>query len=146
MPSSSLSVSKANRRPYKPEWRFVSREAAAAAALLTHRLDEIGWTSLPAAPFLAQLVEARLLEGYLDAAIAAASALDEIATTRGRDRVEALAAAAEVVALAEGRADAAPNAARRCQPIRCPRRTPRHGSYPSGAGTIAVRIVIRRRS
>ena len=33
---------------------------------LTHRLDELGWTSLLAAPLLGQLVEARLLEGYLD--------------------------------------------------------------------------------
>jgi ATP/maltotriose-dependent transcriptional regulator MalT len=88
--------------------RIERGEPAAAAALLTHRLDVIGWTSLPAAPFLAQLVEARLLEGYLDAATAAASALDEIAATRGRDRVEALAAAARGrIALAEGREDAA---------------------------------------
>ncbi len=88
--------------------RLARGEPAAAAALLTYRLDEIGWTSLLAAPLLAQLVDARLLEGYLDAATAAASALDEIAATQGRDRVEALATAARGrIALAEGRQDAA---------------------------------------
>jgi DNA-binding CsgD family transcriptional regulator len=88
--------------------RIARGEPAAAAALLTQRLDEIGWSSLPAAPLLAQLVEVRLLEGYLDAAIAAASALDEIAATGGRDRVEALATAARGrIAAAEGREDAA---------------------------------------
>jgi len=88
--------------------RIARGEPAAAAALLTQRLDEIGWTSLVAAPLLAQLVESRLLEGYLDAAAAAASALDEIASARGRDRVEAQAVAAQGrIALAEGREDAA---------------------------------------
>ena len=88
--------------------RIARGEAAAAAALLTRRLDELGWTSLPAAPLLGQLVEVRLLEGYLDAATAAASALDEIAATRGRDRVEALATAARGrIAVGEGREDAA---------------------------------------
>ena len=88
--------------------RFARGEPAAAAALVTRRLDEIGWTSLQAAPLLAQLVELRLQEGYLDAATAAASALDEIAASRGRDRVEAFATAARGrVALAEGREDAA---------------------------------------
>ena len=126
--------------------RIERGEPAAAAALLTHRLDEIGWTSLTAAPFLAQLVEARLLEGYLDAATAAASALDEIAATRGRDRVEALAAAARGrIALAEGREDAAEMLLDGREPIRRPRRTPRRCSYPSGAGTVAVRVVTRSR-
>ena len=88
--------------------RIARGEPAAAAALLTQRLDEIGWTSLAAAPLLAQLVESRLLEGYFDAATAAASALDEIASPRGRDRVEAQAATAHGrIALAEGRKDAA---------------------------------------
>jgi ATP/maltotriose-dependent transcriptional regulator MalT len=88
--------------------RIARGEPAAAAALLTHRLDEIGWTSLVAAPLLAQLVESRLLEGYFDAATAAASALDEIASTRGRERVEAQAVTARGrIALAEGRKDAA---------------------------------------
>jgi DNA-binding NarL/FixJ family response regulator len=87
--------------------RIATGEPAAAAALLTRRLDELGWTTLLAAPLLAQLVEARLLEGYLDAATAAASALEAIARERRRERVEALAAAARGrIALAEGRADA----------------------------------------
>ena len=88
--------------------RISRGEPVAAATLLTHRLDEIGWTNLLAAPLLAQLVEAHLLDGYPDAAMAAASALDQIAATRGRDRVEALAVAARGrIALAEGRQDAA---------------------------------------
>ena len=88
--------------------RIARGEPAAASALLTSRLDELGWTSLLAAPLLAQLVEARLLEGYLDGATAAASALEEIAATRGRERVEALATASRGrIAFAEGRADAA---------------------------------------
>lgn len=83
--------------------RIARGEPVAAAALLTQTLDEIGWTSLLAAPLLAQLVEVRLLEGYPGAATAAVSALEEIAATQGRDRVEALAAAARGrVALAEG--------------------------------------------
>ena len=88
--------------------RLARGEPSAAAGLMTHRLDEIGWTSLLAAPLLAQLVEARLLEGHPDAATAAASALEEIAAMRGRDRVEALAITARGhIALAEGREDAA---------------------------------------
>jgi ATP/maltotriose-dependent transcriptional regulator MalT len=88
--------------------RIARNEPAAAAALLTGRLDELGWTSLVAAPLLAQLVEARLLEGHLDAATAAVSALEQIAATPGRERVEALATAARGrVALAEGREGAA---------------------------------------
>ena len=88
--------------------RIARGEPAAAASLLTRRLDELGWTNLFAAPLLAQLVEARLLDGYLDGATAAASALEAIATTGGRERVEALATASRGrIALAEGRADAA---------------------------------------
>jgi DNA-binding CsgD family transcriptional regulator len=88
--------------------RLARGEPSAAAALLTQRLDEIGWTSLLAAPLLAQLVEARLLEGHPDAATAAASALEVIAATQGRDRVEALAIAARGrIAFAEGREGAA---------------------------------------
>ena len=88
--------------------RVARREPAAASALLTRRLDELGWTNLVAASLLAQLVEARLLEGYLDGASAAASALEAIAAARGRERVEALATASRGrIAFAEGRADAA---------------------------------------
>jgi ATP/maltotriose-dependent transcriptional regulator MalT len=87
--------------------RIARGEPAAASALLTRRLDEVGWTSLRAAPLLAQLVEACLLEGFVDAAAAAASALEEIAATQGRERVEALAATSRGrIALAEGRSDA----------------------------------------
>ncbi len=88
--------------------RLARGEPSAAAALLTQRLDEVGWTSLVGAPLLAQLVEARLLEGANDGAMAAASALDALASTPGRDRVEALATTAHGrIALAEGRADTA---------------------------------------
>jgi ATP/maltotriose-dependent transcriptional regulator MalT len=88
--------------------RIARGEPAAASALLTRRLDELGWRSLLAAPLLAQLVEARLLEGFLDGATAAASALEEIAAVQGRERVEALATASRGrIALAEGRSDAA---------------------------------------
>ncbi|HEX5029091.1 MAG TPA: response regulator transcription factor [Gaiellaceae bacterium] len=88
--------------------RIARGEPAAAAALLTRRLDELGWTALAAAPLLAQLVEARLLEGHHDGASAAASALERIAEERPRERVEALAIAARGrIALAEGREDAA---------------------------------------
>jgi DNA-binding NarL/FixJ family response regulator len=88
--------------------RIARGEPDAAASLLTRRLDELGWTTLRAAPLLAQLVEARLLGGQVDAATAAASALEEIAATRARERVEALATAARGrIALSEGRTDAA---------------------------------------
>jgi ATP/maltotriose-dependent transcriptional regulator MalT len=88
--------------------RLARGEPAAASALLTRRLDEIGWTTLLAAPLLAQLVEARLLEGHSDGASAAAAALDRIAAERPRERVEAQAKAARGrIALAEGREDAA---------------------------------------
>jgi DNA-binding NarL/FixJ family response regulator len=87
--------------------RIARGEPAAAAALLTRRIDEIGWRSLRAAPLLAQLVEARLLEGHVDAAKAASSALDLIAADGPRERVEALATAARGrIALAEAREDA----------------------------------------
>lgn len=88
--------------------RIARGEPAAASALLTRRLDELGWTNLLAAALLAQLVEARLLEGSLDGATAAAAALEEIAEVRARERVEALATAARGrIAFAEGRTDAA---------------------------------------
>jgi ATP/maltotriose-dependent transcriptional regulator MalT len=87
--------------------RIARGEPAAASALLSRRLDELGWTSLLAAPLLAQLVEARLLEGSLDGATAAASALEEIAAVRERERIVALATAARGrISLAAGRTDA----------------------------------------
>ena len=88
--------------------RLARGEPAAASALLTRRLDEIGWTTLLAAPLLAQLVEARLLEGHPDGAAAAAAALDRIAVERPRERVEAQAKAARGrIAMTEGREDGA---------------------------------------
>jgi DNA-binding CsgD family transcriptional regulator len=87
--------------------RIARGEPAAASALLTTRLDELGWTSLTAAPLLAQLVEARLLDDHLDGATAAVSALDAIAAVEGRERVEALAMASRGrIAVAEGRPEA----------------------------------------
>jgi DNA-binding CsgD family transcriptional regulator len=87
--------------------RLARGEAAAASALLVHRIDELGWTNLLAAPLLAQLVEARLAGGRLDDARAPAAALDVIAERGGRDRVVALAVAAHGrLALAEGREEA----------------------------------------
>src|SRR5262245_33570711 len=88
--------------------RLARGEPGAAAALIVGRLDVLGWTNLVAAPLLSQLVEARLVEGRLDAALAAASALDEIALAGDRERVRALATAARGrVAVIEGREDAA---------------------------------------
>jgi DNA-binding CsgD family transcriptional regulator len=87
--------------------RLARGEAGAAATLIVQRLDQLGWTNLLAAPLLGQLVDARIVEGRSDAARAAASALDAIAVTPGRDRVAALAAAAHGrIALAEGGKDA----------------------------------------
>ena len=74
--------------------RLARGEAGAASALLVRRLDELGWTGLLAAPLLAQLVDARVAEGRLDHARAAAAALDVITGTPGRDRVAALAVGA----------------------------------------------------
>ena len=87
--------------------RLARGEVGAAATLIVQRLDQIGWTNLLAAPLLGQLVEARITEGTTDAARAAASALDAIAATPGRDRIVALASAAHGrIALAEGGEDA----------------------------------------
>ncbi len=88
--------------------RIARGEAAAAAALLTRRLDELGRRSLLAAPLLAQLVDVRLLEGDDDGARAASAALDAIAADGRRERVDALSTAARGrIALAESREDAA---------------------------------------
>jgi ATP/maltotriose-dependent transcriptional regulator MalT len=88
--------------------RLARGEPDAASVLLMRRLDELGWTNLVAATLLAQLVEARLQQGHLDGATAAASALSEIAGGGVRERVTAMATAAQGrIALAEGRQDAA---------------------------------------
>ena len=72
--------------------RLARDEPEAAAALLEQRLDELGRSNLLAAQLLAQLVEARIAQGDLEAARAAAGDLSEVAHTSGRDRAEALAA------------------------------------------------------
>lgn len=72
--------------------RLARGEPEAAAALLEQRLDELGRSNLLAAQLLAQLVEARVAEGDLEAARAAADDLREVARTSGRDRAEAFAA------------------------------------------------------
>ena len=87
--------------------RLARGEPQAAAALLERRLDELGRSNLLAAQLLGRLVEARIAEGELGAARAAADELRSIAATSGRDRAEAFAA------LASGRlavASADPNA------------------------------------
>ena len=75
--------------------------------MLLRRIDELGWDNILAAPLLSQLVDARIAEGHLDAATAAASALAAMAAQPGRDRIEALAVAADGrIGVAEGREDA----------------------------------------
>ena len=88
--------------------RLARGDDEAAAAILLRRIDELGWDNLVAAPLLAQLVEARVGQGHLDAATAAAASLDRIAGVPGRERVVALATAARGrIARMEGREDAA---------------------------------------
>jgi DNA-binding CsgD family transcriptional regulator len=87
--------------------RLAQGNAEAAGAVLLRRIDELGWDNLVAAPLLAQLVQARIDEGHLDAATAAADALDRIGGVPGRERVVALAVASRGrIARAEGREDA----------------------------------------
>ena len=91
--------------------RFASHRArravAAAEELLGRRLDEVGRSSLLAAPLYGQLVEASLAAGRVDDARAAAAWLARIAEESGRERVEALALLARArVAAATGEPDA----------------------------------------
>ena len=72
--------------------RLARGEPAPAAALLERRLDEVGRTSLLAVPFLEQLVDARIAEGRLEEAGAAADDIAAIAGPSGRERVAAAAA------------------------------------------------------
>jgi DNA-binding CsgD family transcriptional regulator len=72
--------------------RLARGEPAPAAALLERRLDEVGRTSLLAVPFLEQLVDARIAEGRLQEAGAAADAIAAIARPSSRERVAAAAA------------------------------------------------------
>jgi tetratricopeptide (TPR) repeat protein len=66
--------------------RLARGEPQAAAALLERRLDELGRSNLRAAQRLAQLVEAKVAEGDLEAARTTAQELSELAQTSGRDR------------------------------------------------------------
>jgi len=81
--------------------RIARGEAAAAEALLGRRLDEVGRSSLLAAPLYGQLVEALLAAGRIADARAAAAWLARIAEGSSRERVEAAAL------LARGRVEAA---------------------------------------
>ena len=71
--------------------RIARGEPSAAEELLGRRLDEVGRSSLLAAPLYGQLVEASLAAGRIDDARAAAAWLARIAEGSGRERVEALA-------------------------------------------------------
>jgi DNA-binding NarL/FixJ family response regulator len=87
--------------------RVARGEAQTAEALLVRRLDEIGWDNLLAAALLEQLVQARLAEGMVEEARAAADTLGALAGASGRERVEAAAALGRGrVASAAGEADA----------------------------------------
>ncbi len=87
--------------------RLARGEPEPAAALLERRLDEVGRTSLLAVPFLEQLVDARIAEGRLEEAGAAADDIAAIAGPSGRERVAAAAAFAHGrVASARGDANA----------------------------------------
>jgi DNA-binding NarL/FixJ family response regulator len=87
--------------------RMARGEARTGEALLVRRLDEIGWENLLAAPLLEQLVQARLLDNRVADARVAAQALEAIAGSSGRERVEAAAGLAKGrVASAAGDEDA----------------------------------------
>jgi DNA-binding CsgD family transcriptional regulator len=81
--------------------RLARGEPRAAAALLEHRIAELGATNVLAAPFLELLVLAQLADLRTEAARAAAEALSALAEPPGRDRLAAMAA------LARGRVAAA---------------------------------------
>jgi DNA-binding NarL/FixJ family response regulator len=71
--------------------RTAQGRSEAAAALLEERLDEVGRSSLLAAPLYGQLVETYLVSGDMERARTAASWLARIAEGSGRERVDALA-------------------------------------------------------
>ena len=71
--------------------RLAQGESAAASALLERRLDDVGRTSLLAAPLLDSLVDAQLAQGRVDTAAAVAEELAALADPMGRDRVRAIA-------------------------------------------------------
>ena len=87
--------------------RLARGEPAAAEELLGRRLDEVGHSTLVAAPLYAQLVEARLASGRVDDARTTSSWLARIAEESGGERVQALALDARArVSLAAGEPDA----------------------------------------
>ena len=87
--------------------RLALGEPEPATALLERRLDDVGRRNLLAVPFLEQLVDARIAEGRLEQAGAAAEDIAAIAGPAGRERVAAAAAFARGrVATASGDASA----------------------------------------
>jgi DNA-binding NarL/FixJ family response regulator len=81
-------------------------EPEAAEELLRRRLDDVGHSSLLAAPLLGQLVEACLAEDRIGNARAAAAWLARIADGSARERVDAMALLARArVAIAAGEPD-----------------------------------------
>jgi DNA-binding CsgD family transcriptional regulator len=88
--------------------RIAQDQFESAAALLEERLDEVGRSSLLAAPLYGQLVEVCLASGDATRARMAASWLARIADGSGRERVEALALFSRArIAAALGEPDAA---------------------------------------
>jgi DNA-binding NarL/FixJ family response regulator/predicted negative regulator of RcsB-dependent stress response len=71
--------------------RLARGEPTAAAALLDRRLDEVGRSSLLAAPLLDALVDAQLAQGRVDDADLAAAELAAVGAPVGRDRIQAVA-------------------------------------------------------
>jgi DNA-binding CsgD family transcriptional regulator len=88
--------------------RIAQDQYEAAAALLEERLDEVGRSSLLAAPLYGHLVEVCVASGDVARARTAASWLARIADGSGRERVEALALFSRArIAAALGEPDAA---------------------------------------
>ena len=88
--------------------RMARGETSGAEALLAARLEEIGRTNLLAAPLLELLVQVQLSVERIDDAIASAEALEALADSAGRDRVQAASALARGrIARVSGDADAA---------------------------------------
>jgi DNA-binding CsgD family transcriptional regulator len=80
--------------------RLARGEAAAAAAVLERRLDELGWENLVGVPLLALLVQARLALDDQAGASSAAEAIASIAVGRGRSEAAGRLARGRVAAAA----------------------------------------------
>jgi hypothetical protein len=74
--------------------RLARGEPAQAEALIRGRLAELGWSNLLAVPLLTRLVEAQLGQSAIAEARETAAHLEQLASVRGRERVEAAAALA----------------------------------------------------